>query len=185
MKNKPKKKSEKKPVKVLILNQDVVRKKLRQKKFDDVSLSSWGHLDEFVQFITSFGLFVMLGQPGLTTGHSGIPVCMLATPAFAKPIFGIRFDDNIRYLFNDHHVLRLPGFNLKQIEQRCSGRTGEDGSKPVHPDTLRNFLKSLGYRETTGLMMKVVRALFKPGLIRGHNFVTDTKIILEVLHRWW
>jgi len=39
---------------IVILNQELVREKLRQKKYDDVCLSSWGHLDEFVQFITSF-----------------------------------------------------------------------------------------------------------------------------------
>lgn len=168
-----------KPPKVIILNQDLVRKKLRQKKFDDVCLSSWGHLDEFVQFITSFGIFAMLAQLGLTTGHSGIPVYLLAMLAFAKPLFGIRFDDNIKYLFQDHHVLRLLGFNFEQIEQGYSKRTRENGSKPIHPDTFRNFLSSLGYKETTGLLVKVIRKLFKLGLMRGHNFCIDTKIIFK------
>jgi hypothetical protein len=105
----------KKPSKVIVLNQNLVREKLRQKKFDDVCLSSWGHLDEFIQFITSFGLFTMLAQLGLTTGHSGIPFYLLAMLAFVKPIFGIRFDDNVKYLFQDHHVLRLLGFNIEQM----------------------------------------------------------------------
>lgn len=52
----------KRPTKVILLNQALVREKLRQKKFDDVCLSSWGHLDEFIQFIISFGLFAMLFQ---------------------------------------------------------------------------------------------------------------------------
>ncbi|MBW2647914.1 MAG: hypothetical protein JRE23_17425 [Deltaproteobacteria bacterium] len=86
----------KKPSKVIVLNQDLVREKLRQKKFDDVCLSSWGHLDEFIQFITSLGLFTMLAQLGLTTGHSGIPFYLLAMLAFVKPFFGIRFDDKER-----------------------------------------------------------------------------------------
>ena len=79
--------------KIVILNQKLVREKLRQKKYDDVCLSSWGHLDEFIQFITSFGIFSMLAQLGLTTGHSGIPVILLAMLAFVKPLFGIKFDD--------------------------------------------------------------------------------------------
>ena len=85
--------------KIIILNQELVRKKLRQKKYDDVCLSSWGHLDEFIQFITAFGIFTMLAQLGLNTGHSGVPVCLLSMLAFVKPLFGIRFDDNIKYLF--------------------------------------------------------------------------------------
>ncbi len=44
---------------------------------------------------------------------------------------------------------------------------------------MRNFLKSLGYKQTVGLLFKVVRKLFEPGLIRGHNFITDTKIIFK------
>jgi len=168
-----------KPTKVILLNQDLVREKLRQKKFDDVCLSSWGHLDEFIQFIISFGILAMLFQLDLTTSHSGIPVYLLAMLSFVKPLFGIRFDDNIKYLFQDHHVLRLLGFNIKHIEQGYSKRTRENGSKPIHPNTLRNFLATLGYKETTGLMVKVVRKLFELGVIRGHNFSIDTKVIFK------
>jgi len=169
----------KNPAKVILLNQDLVREKLRQKKFDDVCLSSWGHLDEFIHFIISFGIFAMLFQLGLTTGHSGIPVYLLAMLSFVKPLFGIRFDDNIKYLFQDHHVLRLLGFNIKHIEQGYSKRTRDNGSKPIHPNTLRNFLATLGYKQTTGLMVKVVRKLFELGVIRGHNFSIDTKVIFK------
>jgi hypothetical protein len=95
--------------------------------------------------------------------------------ALVKPLFNIRFDDNIRYLFQDRHVLRVLGFNFKQIENGYSKRTTANGCKPIHPNTLRNFLSSLGYKETTGLLVKV-RKLFQLGLIRGHNFCTDTKV---------
>jgi len=128
--------------KIVILNQKLVREKLRQKKYDDVCLSSWGHLDEFIQFITSFGIFSMLAQLGLTTGHSGIPVILLVMLAFVKPLFGIKFDDNIKYLFQDCHVLRLLGFNLEQIEKGYSKRTTANGCKPIHPNTLRNLLSA-------------------------------------------
>jgi hypothetical protein len=168
-----------KPSKVILLNQNLVRDKLRQKKYDDVCLSSWGHLDEFIQFISSFGIFIMLAQLGLATGHSGIPVYLLAMLAFVKPLFEIKFDDNLKYLFKDHHVLRLLGFNFKQIKNGYSNRTRENGIKPIHPNTLRNFLSSLGYQQTTGLLVKVVRKLFELGVIRGHNFNTDTKVIFK------
>ena len=164
---------------VVVLNQELVREKLRQKKFDDVCLSSWGHLDEFIQFITSFGLLTMLAQLGVSTGPSGIPVTMLSLLAFLKPLFGIRFDDNVKYLLNDHHLLRLIGFNIKQINEGYSKRTQNKGSKPIHQDSLRNYLRELGYRPTTGLLVKVVRKLWELGLLRGHNFNTDTKIIYK------
>jgi len=165
--------------KTIILNQDLVREKLRQKRYDEVCLSSWGRLDEFIQFISSVGVFSMLAKLGLATGHSGIPSFLLAMLAFAKPVFNIRFDDNIKYLFQDVHVLRLLGFNFKQIQHGCSKRTTAKGSKPLHPNTVRNFLCSLGYKETTGLLVKVIRKLFRLGLIRGHEFCTDTKIIFK------
>lgn len=164
---------------VVVLNQELVREKLRQKKFDDVCLSSWGHLDEFIQFITSFGLLTMLAQLGVSTGPSGIPVAMLSLLAFLKPLFDIRFDDNVKYLLNDHHLLRLIGFNIKQINEGYSKRTRKNGSTPIHPDSVRNFLSALGYKPTIGLLVKVVRKLWELGLIRGHNFNTDTKIIYK------
>lgn len=165
--------------KVVILNQELVREKLRQKKYDDVCLSAWGHFDDFVDFIISFGILGMLTQLGLSTGHSGIPAFMLAMLAFCKPVFGIRFDDNIKYLFRDHHILRVLGFNVQHIKEGYSKRTETGGSKPIHPDTVRNFLSSLGYKETVGLLMKVVRKLFALGLLRGGTFNTDTKIIFK------
>jgi hypothetical protein len=63
--------------KVIILNQELVREKLRQKKHDDVCLAAWGRLDEFIYSITSFGIFTMLAQLGLTTGHSGVSASVL------------------------------------------------------------------------------------------------------------
>ncbi len=163
----------------IILNQELVCEKLRQKKYDDVCLTSWGHLDEFVGFLISFGILGMLAELGLAAGHSGIPACLLAMLAFAKPLFGIKFDNNIKYLFQDHHVLRILGFNSEQIALGYSRRTSENGSTPIHPDTVRNFLAGLGYKETTGLLVKVVRKLFALGLIRGHNFNIDSKIIFK------
>jgi len=115
----------------------------------------------------------------LTTGHSGIPSFLLAMPVFVKPVFNIRFDDNIKYLFQDSHVLRLPGFNFKHIQNGYSKRPTAKGSKPAHPNTVRNFLSSPGRKETTGLLAKVIRKLFLIGLIRGHEFCTDTKIIFK------
>jgi predicted transposase YbfD/YdcC len=170
MKNEPK---------IIHLNQEFVRQKLRQKKYDDVCLTGWGHLDEFVHFIINFGIFTMLAQLGLIAGHSGIPVFLLTMLAFAKPLFGLRFDDNLQYLFQDHHVLRLLGFNIKQIKEGCSKRTTEDGFKPLHPDTVRNFLKSIGYKVTVGLHLKVTRKLYKLGLIYGGLFVIDTKTVFK------
>lgn len=162
-----------------MLNQELVREKLRQKKYDDVCLTSWGHLDEFVSFLISFGILTMLAELGLAAGHSGIPACLLAMLAFAKPLFGIKFDDNLKYLFQDYHVLRTLGFNSEQIVLGYSRRTRENGATPIHPDTVRNFLAGLGYKETTGLLVKVVRKLFALGLIRGHNFNIDSKIIFK------
>jgi hypothetical protein len=166
-------------LKTVTLNQDLVRERLRQKKYDGVCISHWGHLDEFVEFIINFGIFSMLAQLGFCTGHSGIPVFILAMVAFVKPLFGIRFDDNLKYLFQDHHVMRLCGFNFKEIENGYSKRTTGSGEKPIHPDTVRNFLKSLGYAQTTGLLVKVVRKLYKFGLMRGGTYNTDTKIIFK------
>jgi len=165
--------------KIIIRNQEIIRQKLRQKKYDDVCLSGWGHLDEFIQFIITVGIFTMLAQLGLATGHSGIPVFLLTMLAFAKPLFGLRFDDNLKYLFQDHHVLRQLGFTMEQINDGYSKRTKENGSTPIYPDTVRNFLKSLGYKVPVGLFMKITRKLFKLGLIRGGTYATDTKIIFK------
>ena len=133
--------------KTIILNQDFVREKLRQKKYDEVCLSSWGRLDEFIQFISSVGVFSMLAQLGLATGHSGIPSFLLAMLAFAKPVFNIRFDDNIKYLFQDAHVLRLLGFNFKQIQNRYSKELPQKAVSHYIPILYAIFYAALGTKK--------------------------------------
>jgi hypothetical protein len=64
---------------------------------------------------------------------------ILAMMAFIKPLFGIRFDDKIKYFSSDHHVLRSLIFDLKFIKEGHSKRTINVDSAPIHPNTLRNF----------------------------------------------
>ena len=99
--------------------------------------------------------------------------------ASIKPLLAIRFDDNIKYLSSEPHVLRLLGFNLKSIKEGYSKRTKNVDSAPIHPNTLRNFLCKLGYQQTTGLFVKCVKKLFQLGLLRGHNFNIDAKVIFK------
>ena len=168
-----------KTIKTITLNQDLVRERLRQKKYDEVCVSRWGRLDEFDEFVVGFGVFPMLAQLGVCAGHSGIPLYILAMLAFLKPLFGIKFDDNLKYLFQDHHVMGLCGFSFKQIRNGYSKRTTAGGKKPIRQDSVRNFLKSLGYAQTTGLLMKAVRKLYRLGLMGGGTYNTDTKVIFK------
>ena len=70
-------------------------------------------------------------------------------------------DHNLKYLFQDHHVMRQLGFTIQQLNEGFSKRTKENGSTPIHQDTIRNFLKSIGYKVTVGLHVKIIRKLFK------------------------
>lgn len=159
--------------------QEDVREKLKQKCFDDVSLTSYGRLDEFISFLVSFGFSRMLAQLGISTGKSGIPVFLLAMLSFIRPLLGIRFIDNMKYLFGDPHLLVTLGFTLQQIKEGYSKRTGKDGSKPIHPDTVRNFLSSLSYPQSMGLSVKVVRKLVSIGFILGGLYALDSKTVFK------
>lgn len=97
--------------------QEEVREKLKQKRFDDVSLTSYGRLDEFVSFLVSLGFLKMLTQLGISTGKSGIPVFLLAMLSFIRPLLGIRFTRNMKYLFGDPYLLVTLGFTFQQIKE--------------------------------------------------------------------
>jgi hypothetical protein len=148
-------------------SQKRVRALLRQGKYDDVSLTSYGRLGHFFDFLFRIGLLKIIGRLPIYKHPQGIPVLLLALLWMSKALLGFRYVDNLRHMMRDKHLMRLCGFRQEEIEHGYSRRTGYRGSKPIHPDSVRNFGSSLSPEISERLNREIVALVNKRGAIHG------------------
>jgi len=154
-----------------------VRELLRQGKYDDVALTEYGRLDQFIDFLDQTGYLNLLKEKVPSKGQNGIPNFLLSMIWTAKPLLGVGRMDELRYMFRDEHLLRLLGFNFKQIKDGYSKRTKKNGTKPIHPDTARNFAISLPATTSEDLHESVVQIIKNKKRIKPGIFALDAKPI--------
>ena len=159
------------------LDQQRLRRLLKQGKYDDVSLTSYGRLDQFTHFLEKVGFLKLLKQKAPSKGQNGIPNLLLSLVWTAKSLLGVGRMDDLRYMFKDEHVMRLLGFNFRHIRYGYSKRTKKGGTKPIHPDTVRNFAKALPVATSEDLHNTVVQILQDKNRIKPGTFALDAKPI--------
>lgn len=155
-----------------------VRERLRQKRFDDVALTGYGHLDRYLRLVHEFGLPQMMRELDFYQPDNGVPVFLLQNVALGKVILGAKSTHSLRVLFKDKHLMRLFGFTRQEIEAGFSGRTHEGGTTPIVPRTVGNFLERVTWRQAYGLHRRVIRKLHRRGHIRGGLYAIDTTDII-------
>jgi hypothetical protein len=75
-------------------SQKRVRALLKQGKYDDISLTSYGRLGHFFDFIFRIGLLKILGRLQIYKHSQGIPVALLALLWVSKALLGFKYVDN-------------------------------------------------------------------------------------------
>ena len=150
---------------------------LKQGKYDDFSLTSYGRLGHFFDFMFRAGVLKIVKRLGIHKRDNGINIMHLALLWFAKAVLGFAYVDNLKFMFRDKHLMRLCGFTPQQIEEGYSKRSSKRGLKPVHTDSVRNFGSALpvGLREK--LFTEVVQVVKKKELIKGGVFALDAKFV--------
>ena len=159
------------------LDQQRVRRLLKQGKYDDVALTSYGRLDQFISFLEKVGFLKLLHEKAPNKGQNGVPNFLLSLIWSAKSLLGVGRMDDLRYMFKDEHVMRLLGFKFRHIRQGYSKRTKRAGTKPIHPDTARNFAKALPVTTSEDLHNAVVQILKDKNRIKPGTFALDAKPI--------
>jgi len=158
-------------------SQKRVRGLLKQRKYDDLALTEYGRLDQFIDFLGHVGYLNLLQEKVPPKRKNGIPNFLLSLIWTAKPLLGIGRMDDLRYMFRDAHVLRLLGFNFAQIANGYSRRTKKNGTKPIHPDTARNFAIALPAATAEELQNSVIRIIKNRKRIKPGTFALDAKPI--------
>jgi len=159
-------------------NKEKVRERLKRRKWDDVSLTGWGRLDEFIYFLHGLGYFKILQRAKLEILRTGIPHYLLLSTFSMKILLGIPSVRKVKEnLFREKAVLKLLGYTVKQIEKGFN-RRNRGKSKPINVDDLRNILKKVSPRAAEKIFEEVLKRLVKKKIIRGTVYALDATEIL-------
>jgi len=158
-------------------SQKRVRQLLKQGKYDDISLTSYGRLGHFFDFIFRVGVLKIVHKLGIQKRRNGIAIAHLALLWLAKALLGFAYVDNLKHMFRDRHLMRLCGFTPQQIENGYSRRTTKRGLKPVHTDSVRNFGSSLPVKLSEKFFTEIVQVIRNRKLIKGGIFALDAKYV--------
>lgn len=159
-------------------HQERVRELLRQKRFDDLALTGYGHLDRYLGFVHDFGLPGMMRELDFYQPDNGVPVFLLQNVALGKAILGAKSTHSLRVFFKDKHLMRMFGFTPQEIEAGISGRTHQGGTRPIVPRTVGNFLERVTWRQAYGLHHRVIRKLRRQRQIKGGLYAIDSTDII-------
>jgi hypothetical protein len=158
-------------------SQKRVRSLLKRGKHDDISLTSYGRLGHFFDFMFRVGVLKRISRLGISKAKQGIPVQLLVLLWLSKTLLGFKYVDNLQYMFRDKHLMRLCGFTPEQIKHGYSQRTTGRGRKPIHTDSVRNFASDLPVELSEKFFGQIVNLCKNKGRIKGNVFALDAKFI--------
>ena len=158
-------------------SQKRVRSLLKQGKYDDMSLTSYGRLGQFFDFVFRLGFIKIVDNLDIQKRKNGIDNLHLALLWFAKAVLGFEYVDNLKYMFRDKHLMKLCGFSKEDIDDGYSKRTTKNGRKPVHTDSVRNFGSKLTTQLSEQFFTEIVQVIQDKDQITGGTFALDAKYV--------
>jgi len=160
-------------------NKKRVRERLKRGKWDDVSLTGWGRLDEFIYFLHEMKFFKILKGAELEIIRSGIPHYLLLSAFCAKILLGIPSIRKVKEnLFREKAILQLLGYTVVAIENGFNKR-GRGKSKPINVDDLRNIMKKAPPKKIEKIFNEALKEIVKKKMIKGNVYAIDgTKVLV-------
>jgi len=151
-----------------------VAKAIREGKTDLITGTGWGFFDKFFSFLWVIGFFKVVERingEGYQRKMLGI-VKLLNTYAI-KVLLGIGSMNSVpSLLFKEIGLLKLIGFTATEIKEGICKR-GKGKSRPIHKNTLADFLDRLTKEEVQYVLNEVVKLLSRHRFIKGDIFILD------------
>jgi len=129
-------------------------------------------LDEFFHFLKEVGVLALMQQlHGEDIRREMVEFVQYVLLYQLKTLFGIHSMNALpELLFSDEAVMRLVGFNARQVQQGvcqrgAAKRGGSREEGPICPDTLANNIVKLKVEALEQFMNQVVQALAKAGVL--------------------
>ena len=164
-------------------NREKVRRLLRRGIYDDISLSGWGRLDDFVAMMVGLGIFDIFSQIRPRDRSWIIPRWFIYNSLAIKEVLGEASLNGIQDgMFRDDHVLRLIGCTARQIREGFDRDRNKGDNKPCNIDSLSYGIGFTPRSEIVKAFGSSIKAIAKTGILKASNgtFIMDsTKILLD------
>jgi hypothetical protein len=151
----------------------VARRLYRKQVVDGVyRLDEGAVLDDFFDFLHELGVVDLLGQvQGTAVQREMVPCVQYLLLYSLKTLFGVDSMNALPpLLFSDEALMRLVGFNARQVRQGVCQRGAAPRQRPrttgpICPDTLADNIVQLNVRDLAALFNGVSRALARAGVL--------------------
>jgi hypothetical protein len=151
----------------------VARRLYRKQVVDGVyRLDEGAVLDDFFDFLHELGVVDLLGQvQGTAVQREMVPCVQYLLLYSLKTLFGVDSMNALPpLLFSDEALMRLVGFNARQVRQGVCQRGAAQRQRPrttgpICPDTLADNIVQLNVRDLAALFNGVIRALARAGVL--------------------
>jgi DDE family transposase len=169
------------PWRHLTRDQQAVATRLAAGDVTQVSVSGWGYLARFLDFLRALQYAALLDLPGAGFQRVLIPIAQVVLTYHLKIVLGIgSINQTPARLFRDTALLRFIGYSAAQIEhgfcRRGGDRRREGGPVrqvvgPMHTNTLADAIERLTPTELETVLNGVAQRLAVAGCLRtstGH-----------------
>jgi hypothetical protein len=151
----------------------VARRLYRKQVVDGVyRLDEGAVLDDFFYFLHELGVVDLLGQvQGTAVQREMVPCVQYLLLYSLKTLFGVDSMNALPpLLFSDEALMRLVGFNARQVRQGVCQRGAAQRQRPrttgpICPDTLADNIVQLNVRDLAAWFNGVIRALARAGVL--------------------
>jgi hypothetical protein len=162
-------------------NGSYVRKMLKKHKYDDVSLTGWGRLDELVAVMNLFKVFEIFDEIKVgVRKNCEVPRWFINNTLALKLVLGERGINAIQDgMFKDAGVLKLIGCTAREIREGFDTSRNKGENKPCNVDSLRYSVEHTDPKEFEEAFCKQRREVWKYKKLRTYTYIMDaTKMVV-------
>ena len=152
-----------------------VRKMLKKKRYDDVSLTGWGRLDELVAVMALFKVFDIFSEIKVNIkGDYAIPRWFINNALALKLVLGEKGINSIQDgMFKDPGVLKLLGCTAKEAQEGFDPDRNKQQNKPCNVDSLRYSIEHTSPEEFQEAFRRHRQEVWKHKPLRTYTYIMD------------
>ena len=164
-------------------DEEKVRQSLKRGRYDDVSVTGWGRLDDMVALSHELGIYKEFeGLESELKGEGYIPSWFMNMALLFRSYVG---DESInsmqKGLFRNKGILRMLGVNAIEMQEGFDRARNNGENKPCHVDSLRYHVQGISGEDYYDSFRRIGGRVVEEGLIKkGGMWILDaTKIEVE------
>lgn len=166
--------------KIIRENREKVRELLKKRKYDDVSLTGWGRLDEIIVLMKELGILKELEKIERDMEEGYIPMWFINNSLALSKLLGEKSIRGMQEgMFRDAGVLRIIGCTAKEMREGFDSSRNKGENKPCNVDALRYSVSNTPVEEALGVWENIAKSLRKNGISKGTTYIIDaTKLLV-------